>query len=147
MWDGRTVAALEDVFARYGHSTEFVPALIAYMEEPILQAGASWLLKKVAESGRAFSPTEVHAIYELLPQLEAWTTKLHILQSMPFLPITCQQKNVVEPFLRDCLCDKNKFVRAWAYNGFYELARQHAVYQDEVTVLLGKALQDEAASV
>lgn len=146
-WDGKTVAALDDLFARYGRETEFVATLIAYLEQPILQVGASWLIKKVAESDRAIPPNEVHAIYALLPQLEAWQTKLHILQSIPFLPISDNQKSAVEAFLRACLLDKNKFVRAWAYNGFYELARQHTDYHDEMMALFDRALHEEAASV
>lgn len=146
-WNGKTVAELEDVYTCYAHQAEFVATLITYLEQPILQMGASWLLKKVAESERAFSPAEARAIYALLPQLEAWQTKLHILQAMPTLAIHSNQKHQVEKFLRACLLDKNKFVRAWAYNGCYELARQHVEYHDEMMALFDKALHEEAASV
>jgi len=114
LWDGKTVAALDAIFARYSQQNEFVTALITYLEELVLQVGASWLLKKVAESDRTFSLSEVGTIYTLLPQLEAWQTKLHLLQLLPFLPINNKQKEPVKTFLRACLLDNNKFVHAWA---------------------------------
>lgn len=50
-------------------------------------------------------------------------------------------------FLRNCLISDNKFVRAWAYNGFYELALQYPAYKTEVKKFLDMAMKDEAASV
>ncbi len=49
--------------------------------------------------------------------------------------------------MRKCLEDDNKFVRAWAYNGFYELAKQYPEYRTEAGQLFEMALRDEAASV
>lgn len=151
-WDGKTVATLEAIFARAGSDPQFpdlqfVDALIDYLSQPVLQKGASWLLKKRAESGDAFSAEQVDAIYALLPQLEAWETKLHILQSIPALPISVAQREGVEDFLRSALLDKNKFVRAWAYNGFYELARQYPEFREEAGALFERSLHEEAASV
>lgn len=146
-WDGKTVAALEAIFAREGNDPGFVDALVDYAQQPILQKGATWLIKKRAESGARFTPQQIDAIYALLSGLETWEAKLHILQSMPALPIDANQKDAVEMFLRECLRGKNKFVRAWAYSGFYELAQQYPAYREEASVLFDRALHEEAASV
>lgn len=45
------------------------------------------------------------------------------------------------------LSDNNKFVRAWAYNGLYELSRQYEDLRIETMLLLDAGLNDEAASV
>ena len=50
-------------------------------------------------------------------------------------------------FLRNCLVDNNKFVRAWAYNGFYELAVQYPEYEKETKQFFEMAMRDEAPSV
>jgi hypothetical protein len=50
-------------------------------------------------------------------------------------------------FLRTCLADENKFVRAWAYNGFYLLSQQYPEYQQETEQFFAMAMRDEAASV
>jgi hypothetical protein len=44
------------------------------------------------------------------------------------------------------LQEENKFVRAWAYHGLYELAKQFGD-SDNVIPLVMKGMNDEAASV
>ncbi len=72
---------------------------------------------------------------------------MHALQCLPFLTIDQSEKKLVETFLRITLSGQNKFVRAWSYNGFYELARQYPEYQAETKILFEMAMNDEAASV
>lgn len=50
-------------------------------------------------------------------------------------------------YLNVCLEHDNKFVRAWAYIGKFELSVQYKEYKLETMVLLEAALQNEAASV
>ncbi len=63
------------------------------------------------------------------------------------MPIRAGRKKRLEAFLRECLEDRNKFVRAWAYGGFHQLAVEHAEYRGEAVQLFEKALDEEAASV
>ena len=49
--------------------------------------------------------------------------------------------------MRHNLTATNKFVRAWSYNGLYELARRDPVYLPEVEQIFELALRDEAPSV
>ncbi|MEW8322573.1 MAG: hypothetical protein AB2606_07985 [Candidatus Thiodiazotropha taylori] len=57
------------------------------------------------------------------------------------------EQEEVSAFLRECLTSSNKFVRAWSYNGFYELAIQHPQYQQETKVFFEMAMRDKAPSV
>jgi len=86
-------------------------------------------------------------VFKLLPQFGHWETKLHILQCIPFLQIAKTEKKEVEAFLRKCLVDNNKFVRAWAYNGFYEISVQYPEYRNETKQFFDMAMRDEAPSV
>ena len=70
-----------------------------------------------------------------------------MLQCIPFMPIAKKNINVVYNFLRWTLTDQNKFVRAWSYNGFYELSKQHPEYLDETKQYFEMAMRDEAPSV
>ena len=72
---------------------------------------------------------------------------MHLLQCLPYLTIDTREVKQLEPFLRRCLQSENKFVRAWGYNGFNELALQHADFKPEVDSLLAAALEEEAPSV
>ncbi|MEM7131988.1 MAG: hypothetical protein AAF702_37100 [Chloroflexota bacterium] len=146
-WDGKSTDKLHSVYEIYGQEPGFSAELIVLLTQESHQKGATWLLKKHFESGSEIEAAQVERVYESLPTFKHWETKLHILQCISYMPISHDGKNHVEAFLQECLTEKNKFVRAWAYNGFYELAVQHAEYQDEVGELLDKAMIDEAASV
>jgi len=86
-------------------------------------------------------------VLALLPELLSWQSKLHVLQSLPYLDIPSKDKRKLECFLKQALADKNKFVRAWAYNGFYVLSRQYSEYEEYAAQIIGLAMQDEAPSV
>ena len=71
----------------------------------------------------------------------------HILQCLPYLAIPKKDKDKVQRFLRKCLVEDNKFLRAWAYNGFYELAVQYPEHVEETKQFFEMAMRDEAPSV
>lgn len=146
-WDGKSVDDMTAVYDHWGDDPAFLSKIISLISEDACQKGASWLLKRYVEDHGCLSSKESNQIYRLLKKLDHWETKLHLLQCMPYLPIAKSHVKRVESFLRVCLVDQNKFVRAWAYNGFYELALQHSQFQSEAKQLMEKAMQDEAASV
>lgn len=69
------------------------------------------------------------------------------LQSVEYLPIAADDGKLFEQFLRIAITDNNKFVRAWAYNGFYLLAKQYDEYRVEVEQFFNMAMNDEVPSV
>lgn len=146
-WDGKSADDLTAVYDQFGDEPAFLSDMISLISGVSCQKGASWLLKRYVEDHGSLCVSDANQIYELLKGIAHWETKLHLLQCMPYLPITKSYVKRVEFFLRECLVDQNKFVRAWAYNGFYELALQHVEYQPETKQLLEMAMQNEAASV
>jgi len=147
VWNGKSVDDIESMYSRYHQQSGFVSDLVSYMHQKKLQKGTTWLLKKYLESGGYIEPKEVKEIYGLLTELVCWESKLHVLQSIPFMPIPKIEKKKVESFLRECLIDNNKFVRAWAYNGFNELSVQYNEYRKETEEFFEMAMRDEAPSV
>ena len=145
--DPTSAADLSDVYKQFSGNKHFTHQLVTWLADKSLQRGASWLLKKHLEADTSIPLREVNRLYDVLPQLEHWETKLHVLQCLPMLSISSEQKKTVEAFLRTCLVAPNKFVRAWAYSGFYTLATQHAEYQKTFEQYLEMALRDEAPSV
>lgn len=146
-WDGKSADDIADIFKRHHSKALFIDTLIKLIDKPASQKGATWLLKAWFDDARSINQKQASSIIDGIDRLDHWEAKLHILQCMPFLTISQQQKLPVEQFLRATLTDKNKFVRAWSYHGFYELARQHPEYQDEANTFFAMALRDEAASV
>ena len=146
-WDGKSANDISVIYERYCHDSLFISEIIALVGNITLQKGATWLLKRYLENENKIADGEISKIYENLRVIEQWESKLHILQCLPFIPITKQEKRKVEVFLRNCLVDSNKFVRAWAYNGFYELAVQYPEYEKETKQFFEMAMRDEAPSV
>ncbi len=146
-WDGKSSKYITATYNRYSNENLFSSQLIEFTQQAKLQKGATWLLKHHLECGWKIPSKEIAKIYKLLPKLEHWETKLHILQCIPYMPINKTAKKHVETFLRKCLSDDNKFVRAWTYNGFYLLSLQYPAYQEETQRLFELAMKDEAASV
>lgn len=143
-WDGKSS---EHIKACYRSTDNLVDVLIPMLTEESTAVGASWLLKHHFENAGDMNDKQIRTVYQSLPHLVHWEAKLHVLQSMPYMRIPQSEKATVERFVRAHLCDPNKFVRAWSYNGFYELAVRFTEMQQEATQLFEMALRDEPASV
>lgn len=146
-WDGKSASDIGAIYNRHGDDDTFVLKLIEFSLQTDLQKGATWLLKRYLESDRKLTVSETAALFKRLPELEQWEAKLHVLQCIPYMPIQASEKKNVEAFLRRCLVENNKFVRAWAYNGFYEISRQYPEYKKETKKLFEMAMKGEAPSV
>jgi len=145
-WDTKSVQDITDIYHSQCTDQAFIIDLIGFLNKPNCQIAASWLLKHhFEETGN--QQQFASDIYQQLTGLIFWQSRLHILQSMQYLPIDENSVTKVELFVRDCLTDMNKFVRAWAYNGFYLLAQQYSNYQHEAEDFLKLGLTDEPASV
>ena len=146
-WDGKSSSDIGEIYSRHSKGNAFVPELIQLALQTNSQKGATWLLKRFLESNQKLAASEIEILYNLLPKLEHWETKLHMLQCIPYMPIGELEKRNVEAFLRKCLVENYKFVRAWAYNGFYEMSRQYPEYREEAEEFFQMAMNDEAPSV
>ncbi len=146
-WDGKTAVPLEELYDQAAAMPDFIPTLLPLIASENTQSGATWLLKHHVAQGNQLSSAIIAQIYALLPQQVWWDAKLHLLQCLPYWVVPKTAVSTIHTFLHQCLKEQNKFVRAWAYNGFYELARQHAQYQTECKILLAHATQEEAASI
>lgn len=146
-WDKKSAQDITAIYKRFSDEQTFTLTLIAVLDKQDYQMAASWLLKHHFESTNIQSMDISIKIYDKVTELIDWQSRLIMLQSMPYLPIPEQSVLKVEAFVRDCLTDLNKFVRAWAYNGFYLLAKKYPSYQAEAVDFLNLGLTDEPASV
>ena len=135
-WDGRSADNIKSIYKKYKAKTNFLEKLLASLDDENCQEGASWIIKAWLSDGNELDKKQIKRIYSLLAKYPRWLTKLHILQSIPYMPIAKSDKAKVEKFVRATLEDDNKFVRTWAYNGFYELACQYPEYQKEAQLFL-----------
>lgn len=147
LWDGKSSDDVRAIYDAHNADSNFADTIIALSLTEACERGATWLLKAWLEAGNELEQHQIAKIYGSLDQLKHWEAKLHILQSIPFMPITDAACSNLYTFLRNTLTDPNKFVRAWSYNGFYELSLQHSEYIDETKQFFEMAMRDEAPSV
>ncbi len=145
-WDG----SVESLGLTYQHrhaDKDFLKELLALFTVQPLQLPASWLLKHALEDGVILADKQVSRLLKSAASLENWQARLHLLQSLQYLSIPSNSTDVLHAFLTACLQEDNKFIRAWAYQGFIELAQQHAAYQAESNSLINRAMLEEAPAI
>ena len=146
-WDGKSADDIEHVYDRHCGEPSFVSETLDLAAEPSLQNGATWLLKHHIDVVNSLPADDIIRFYTLLPNFTHWESRLHVLQCIPHLPIPKEHREVVEAFLRVNMTDEVKYVRAWAYGGYWDLARQFPEYRDEAERLCETAIHHEAPSV
>ncbi len=145
-WDKRSVHFIRGIYKTHSSDPEFFNQLIALMDDVPLQGGVTWLMKyHLNNSDCQPNAKQAHEIYENTFALNDWDGQLHILQIMSRLPIAENQQNAVAIFLRKSITSNVKFVRAWAYDGFYQLASQHPDYRPQVEALFSEAIENDSA--
>ena len=146
-WDNRSATVLQSTYERHSSEEDFLATIMGHIAVVKMQRAATWLLKRHLETGNSVSRGSSREILDALSDQEHWESKLHILQSLPYLDIPEDKSADLERFLDSCLDSDNKFLRAWAYNGFNELSLRFPRYREEVNHMLARALESEAASV
>ena len=146
-WNGKSKEDIAEIYAEFSSREAFVDKLIDLLCSAECESGASWLLKAWCEQNGKLSASQSHLIVRQLADIKSWQTKLHILQSFDFLTFEAADESAILAFVRQSLQETNKFVRAWAYDGYFRLAKQFPAYQSEVKDYLEMALIDEPASV
>jgi len=146
-WNGKSADDIAAIYNQYYNKSDFHSSIVSLIKNKSYETGASWLLKHDFELGGQLNANEISIVYGVLSKLEYWEAKLHLLQCIEYMPISKTDVKKVENFLRLTLSGENKFVRTWAYNGFYLLAKQYIEYQEDANQFFEMALRDEAPSV
>jgi len=148
-WDKKSVDVITSIYDRFAAEPDFVEHIVSLTPELTLQSGSTWLLKHyLEERQQPLSGGLVTAIFQHLDRLVEWEAKLHILQCMAYLPVPETHVKKTQSFLLENIESDNKFIRAWSYSGYYQLAKQYPELRYDVEKRLTEALQnDPAASV
>jgi hypothetical protein len=121
--------------------------LLVADDDPQIQIRATWLLKRLAEEKATFKTAHLIAVFDSVSTLVHWEARLHICQMLQHItiPTGCEKK--LAGFLARCADEDNRFVRAWAYSGFYELAKQHPKYREYAMEQLDRGDSEKSAAV
>ncbi|MBQ4820292.1 hypothetical protein [Aquimarina sp. MMG016] len=147
-WDGKHIEYLINCYDQYADDNTFFDILIEITYgQTELQTATTWIIKHHYDGKKSLSESLADQLLSSINQLKNWGAKLHILQLLPKIHITKNTVNPVDQFVRKCLNDDNKFVRAWSYQGLYEVSKHIPEYESELRSLCKRAMQTESASI
>jgi len=150
-WDGKSVDTITRIYDTHSKTAEFGSELINCLGDPDSERGVTWLIKHHLEQGwithgSGPEPDEVGTMVKALSVFTHWEARLHVLQCLDHLDIPQSATAPLAAYLETAITDTTKFVRAWAYHGWYVLAEQHPAYRARAVALLEAAQSSESAA-
>ncbi len=147
-WDGVHIEYLTKLYNTDKTNADFFESLVTIcVDEQDLQKTTTWLIKHHYDNGQVLPKPLTEKLLTACKNVENWEAKLHLLQLLPHFELTEKTIIITEDFARKCLTDNNKFVRAWAYNGLYELTKYIPELKTELAFICQRAMETESASI
>ncbi|MBX2931726.1 MAG: hypothetical protein KF781_07270 [Chitinophagaceae bacterium] len=148
LWDEIHTEYLTNLYSENATNTTFFEDLVAICKnQQDLHKVMTWLIKHHYDNGNRLPDMLIEKVIINCQNINNWEAKLHLLQIMPHIKLSEVSMLTFEPFIRNCLADKNKFVRAWAYNGLYELTKYIPELKHELKFICEKAMETESAAI
>jgi hypothetical protein len=148
LWDGIHIEYLKELYEVNSSSLDFFENLVTIcVNEQDLQKTTTWLIKHHYDNGQTLPESITERLLTTCKNVENWEAKLHLLQLLPHFNLTKKSIITTDHFTRECLIDNNKFVRAWAYNGLYELTKYIPELITELEFICQRAMQTESAAI
>ncbi len=146
-WDGKSKSDISEIYVKYSDADDFLNVLLKIATDPNCSEGATWLIKHALEQKVELNEKQISSFCELIEGELPWQSILHILQILPFFTVPKEHKHKMMAFVRNHTEHENKFVRAWAYNGLYELANTYSEYRDGLSIVFDAAEETEPAAI
>jgi hypothetical protein len=148
LWDGVHIQYLKELYEVNSSDLDFFENLITLcVNEQDVQKSATWLIKHHYDNGQTLPNSFTKRLLTSCKTVENWEAKLHLLQLIPHFNLTDESVIIADEFVRECLADNNKFVRAWAYSGLYELIKYIPELKTELEFICQRALETESAAI
>lgn len=148
LWDGVHIEYLANLYNTDKTNEDFFENLVTICaNEQDLQKTTTWLIKHHYDNGQTLPESLTERLLATCKSVENWEAKLHLLQLFPHFKLTDKSIIITEDFARKCLADNNKFVKAWAYNGLYELTKFIPELKTELEIICQRAMETESAAI
>lgn len=105
------------------------------------------MAKRHAEENHMFTDDETEQFADLLSKPGDWIAELNALQILPYIRINEKVSERINTFVERNVESKNKFIRAWAYQGLYELSKNSPSKLSDLKKNLIRILPEESAAV
>lgn len=147
-WDGKHKNFMEKIYYdRYQEANFFSDLTELCLNHPETRVAATWLIKHHYDNKKSLPYELIDPLLKAGKDFEHWEAQLHILQILPKIKMKEEVVPYVEELARKGLNSHNKFVRAWSYQGLYEVSKSIPEMTEEVRLLCEQAMVVESASV
>lgn len=140
--------SLLNLYDKYSKDKEFVDTLFNTLAEKEEATHViCWLLKRYTEDEGVLSPSQVHQLTSFFADSRDWQSELMFLQLLPNINLTDNDYENVDKLVKRSIGADNKFIKAWAYQGMYELVKLNPGLVGELEFYCEKALKTEEGAV
>ena len=148
-FDGKSPTVLTESAIRFRGRSDYFDWLVALAGDPedAVSSGATWLIKYELENSWHPSPAWIRVLAATLDRVGPWEAKLHICQSVRFLPSVADTAATFHAWLLPLLDHERPFLRAWALDALCRLPGEDGALGAEAAAALDRMAEDPAASV
>lgn len=146
-WKGPEVNSLKHLYEKHFGKVEFWNDLLDLYQIQALEIPATWMFKNHYRYKRKLQSEQIDIIINYFNQLGYWESRLHVLQLIPEFKINKRQAELLEKPIYTLLKSETKFVRAAAYEAYFEVVKNIPELSNEFKEICLAAQQTESASV
>ncbi len=140
--------SLSNLYEKYSKDKNFIETLFNTLSDNQEAAHVvSWILKRYTEDGGELSSSQVNQLTTFFASDRDWQSELMFLQTLPNIELTDNDYDNVDKLVKRSINAENKFVKAWAYQGMYELVKLNPELVAELEFYCDKALRNEEGAV
>ncbi len=147
-WDGKHTDFLIEVYVKNQMQSNFLNDIIhLYIKYADLEHATTWIIKYFVYNGNELDQSQTKQIISKIGQLEYWESQLHVLQLISKMSLTSKNVEFMEPSVNSMMESEKKFVKASAYEAYFEMVKLIPKLKDEFIVKCETALEKESASI
>lgn len=147
-WDQKHTDFLKSIYAKNVEFKDFINLIIElFLTDERLELPTSWLIKHHIDQQETLTNKDLERILSQLHILSLWGSQLHLLQIISRVQLTKSFIGSMEYEIRKKLKSRNKFVRAAAFEAYFEVVKLFPELKSEFKMICLIALESESASV
>jgi len=149
-WDRKHRGYLIEIYQENQRNPKFLNTIIdIYINQnrDDLEHSTTWIIKHFLDKGGVLNKIQIDTILSNIGNLNFWESQLHILQITPKVDLTVKNAKLMESNVRAMMKSDKKFVRAAAYEAYFEIVKLIPELKNEFIALCEHALETESASI
>jgi len=147
-WDEKHTEYLKRIYSEHSGHPNFINLVIdLFLNHTGLDHSTSWLIKHHVDMQGNLNTQDITNVLSNLKNLSYWGSTLHILQIIPKVELKKDLAEKIEIEVFKKLKSDNTFVRASAYEAYFEIVKLIPELKNEFRAICVDALEREKASV